>query len=149
MGNAFQSELKRWDVIAGLLQSNGFKHLVNVDPHDGRVANAVHQHMPELTFSFDWMSDDKEVDAMFAENTNGILDQETSDQPDMVFIEGHDANSVRKHIQHWFPRLKDGGVLAIGNYKHQEGIPVMRAVADMFPLYAVNVFPDNVAVVTK
>jgi hypothetical protein len=146
MGNNFQSQVKRWDVIAGLMATNGYKHLVDVDPFDGRVMSIVKEHVEGLRVTVV----DEPVDSeLFEENTSTIPRAENDAEIEFVFIEGRDTEHVHQRIQEWYPRIKEGGILAVGNFKHQEGIPVMRAVADLFPLYAVNVMPDNVAVIVK
>lgn len=150
MGNAFQTELKRWDVLAGLMQSNGYEHMVDVDPWDGRVVAAVSGAIPEARFSFYGFADDaEEVRARFKENTKDCKGALRENGIDMVYIEGTKPEKVSEHIADWYPKLRDGGMMVVGNYKHQEGIPVMRAVAQMFPLYAVAVLPDNLAMVQK
>ena len=145
MGNAYQSHVKRWDVIAGLMETNGWKHLVDVDPKDGRVLSAIVQHITDLTVDIEHEPEDDDV---YEQNTATIPRAENKNV-NIVFIEGHDTSLVRKAIQDWYPRLNDGGIMAVGNFRHQEGIPVMRAVADLFPLYSVSVMPDNVAVIVK
>jgi hypothetical protein len=149
MGNTYQSELKRWDVVAGLMETNGFTHLVDVDPYDGRTIAAVKTSLPDMRVTFDALSDDADAKALFAENTDGIAAADKGAPVDMVYIEANHTEDVTKHIQNWYPRIKPGGIMAIGNYRHEHGIPVMRAVAAMFALYAVNVMPDNVAVILK
>ena len=146
MGNAYQSPVKRWDVIAGVMESNGWKHLVNVDPDDGRVLSIIKGQIDGLRIT---VVDEPADNEVFEENTSTIPRAEDGAEVEIVFIEGHNTDTVRERIQQWYPRIKDGGVLAVGNFRHQEGIPVMRAVADLFPLYAVNVMPDNVALIVK
>jgi precorrin-6B methylase 2 len=162
MSNAYQSPLKRWDVIAGLLADSGCDHLVDVGCGDGRLAGALLGNLPKLKIvaipntvmtpqmqkKFAENIDTNEHRVEFVERLSTRDLQNMPGDLDCVYLEGQEPDQVARQIADWLPKIKAGGMLLIGNYKHQEGIPVMRAVADAFPLYRVAVFPDHVAMVT-
>jgi hypothetical protein len=52
---------------------------------------------------------------------------------DMVYLDGsHDHDSVRQDLQAWWPKLKDGGIIAGHDYSEQHFPGLVQAVDDFF-----------------
>jgi predicted O-methyltransferase YrrM len=175
MGHAFQSPLRRWDVLAGLCQQMGAKTFVEVGCKEGRTTGALLANCPELRVvavdpwapvpnsdenydGWDFVAIERE----FWENVGPHKDRvemlrttslEASCIPttpfDVAFIDaGHDYANARADIQAWWPLVREGGYLCGHDYQHK--FPgVMRAVVASFPLLRVAVCPDSVWVVQK
>lgn len=176
MGHAFQSPLRRWDVLAGLAQTINAKTLVEVGCKEGRTTGFLLANLPDLkVIAVDpWMpmpnkSEDYKdwdfgaIERSFWQNVGQNSDRCTMHQIpswdasrvyedsslDIVFIDaGHDYDNALADIKAWWPLVRDGGYLCGHDYQHT--FPgVMRAVADVFPLIRVAVCPDSVWVVQK
>jgi predicted O-methyltransferase YrrM len=177
MGHAFQSPLRRWDVVTGLCQAINARTYVEVGCKEGRTVGHVLANCPNIqavaidpwaaqpqsateTYE-DW--DFKEIERLFWENVGMNKDRcsmrrQTSAQAasdlndivaDVVFIDAaHDYDSVMADISLWWPKVRDGGFICGHDFQHT--FPgVMRAVADQFPLMRVGVCPDSVWFVQK
>lgn len=176
MGHAFQSPLRRWDVLVGLCESIGAQTFVEVGCKEGRTTGALLKALPELHVSAidpweptpnadeDYSGwDFKAIEAEFWANVGEHKDRvtmlrTTSDEAvtmywsppqDIVFIDaGHDYENALADIRAWWPLVREGGYLCGHDYQHK--FPgVMRAVAESFPLMRVAVCPDSVWVVRK
>lgn len=178
MGHAFQSPVRRWEVLAGLAQSISAKTFVEVGCKEGRTTGFMLANLPELQVVAvdpwapvansdedykDW--DFADIEAKFWQNVGENKDrcamwrmlskQAASDigcltRPiDMVFIDAaHDYDNCVADIKAWWPLVRPGGMLCGHDYQHN--FPgVMRAVAKAFPLIRVAVCPDSVWVVQK
>lgn len=177
MGHAYQSPLRRWDVLAGLCQQANAKSFVEVGCKEGRTTGFLLQNLTELhviaidpwapvpnadeDYS-DW--DFGKIEAEFWTNVSAHKDRCTMmrltsmeaaavmiGEPlaDVVFIDaGHDFESCMADIALWWQLVRPGGYLTGHDYQHK--FPgVMRAVAKAFPLLRVAVCPDSVWVVQK
>jgi hypothetical protein len=82
-------------------------------------------------------------------NTSAEAAEMLTKPAELVFIDAaHDYANVKADIERWWPKVKDGGILAGHDFNH--GWPtVERAVADSFPLMQVGVGPDSVWFVLK
>lgn len=178
MGHAFQSPVRRWEVLAGLAQSIGAKSFVEVGCKEGRTTGFLLANLPELEVIAidpwapvansdedykDW--DFADIEAKFWQNVGEHrvrcdMWQTTSweaahsvqlhgKQFDIVFIDAaHDYDNCLADIKAWWPLVRPGGMLCGHDYQHN--FPgVMRAVAKAFPLIRVAVCPDSVWVVQK
>jgi predicted O-methyltransferase YrrM len=176
MGHEYVSNLRRWDVLAGLCKQIDAKTFVEVGCKEGRTTGSLLANCPDLRVTAidpwapvpnadedykDW--DFASIEAEFWENVGAHRDRclmikATSleaardwaiDTPDIVFIDaGHDYTNARADIEAWWPLVREGGYLCGRDYQHK--FPgVMRAVAASFPLLRVAVCPDSVWVVQK
>lgn len=178
MGHAFQSPLRRWDVLIGLCESISARTFVEVGAKEGRTTGALLAALPELRLIAidpwapvpnadedysDW--DFAAIEAEFWKNVGEHRDRvdmrrmlsleaaaalgAEGSRYDIVFIDaGHDYENAFADIRAWWPLVREGGYLCGHDYQHK--FPgVMRAVADSFPLLRVAVCPDSVWVVRK
>jgi len=68
---------------------------------------------------------------------------------DIVFIDAlHDYEHVKQDIELWWPKVRNGGILAGHDFNHKWP-GVERAVAEAFNLMQVGVGPDSVWFVVK
>ena len=176
MGHAYQSPLRRWEVLAGLCQQMGAKTFVEVGCKEGRTTGFLLHNLPDLRVISidawapvpnsaedyaDWDYSDivKKFWQNVGEHRHRIRMYELlslaaakhlhGEQFDIVFIDaGHDYESCLADIQAWWPLVREGGYLCGHDYQHT--FPgVMRAVAQSFPLLRVAVCPDSVWIVQK
>lgn len=176
MGFAYQSELRRWDVLSGLCQQMGAKSFVEVGCKEGRTSGtlllnltglhvtAIDPWAPVANSDEDYTTWDFEaIEREFWDNIGEgkprcTMLRLTSAEAavriapasiDMVFIDaGHDYENALTDIHTWWPKIREGGYLCGHDYQHK--FPgVMRAVAKAFPLLRVAVCPDSVWVVQK
>lgn len=176
MGHAFQSPLRRWEVLAGLAQQMDAKTFVEVGCKEGRTTGFLLANLPDLHVIAidpwapmpnadedyrDW--DFADIEAKFWQNVGEhkrrvVMHRATSlesvsllpkDSVDIIFIDaGHDYQNALADIRAWWPLVREGGYLCGHDYQHT--FPgVMRAVADAFPLLRVAVCPDSVWIVQK
>jgi predicted O-methyltransferase YrrM len=178
MGFAFQSPLRRWEVLAGLAESIKAKTFVEVGCKAGKTTGFMLENLPEIQViaidpwapiansdedysDWDFEKIEKEFWANVGEHRKRCdmwrwtsLDTAGAEainhqRFDMVFIDaGHDYENALADIKAWWPLVRDGGILCGHDYQHT--FPgVMRAVAKSFPLMRVAVMPDSVWVVQK
>jgi len=177
MGHAYQSPLRRRDVLAGLLKQLKAKTFVEVGCKEGRTTGFLLKEFPELrAVAIDpWAPvpntdedykgwDFEAIEREFWQNIGDAKDRcsmwrMTSQRAaegfdmrppvDIVFVDAaHDHDNVVADIRAWWPIVRNGGYLCGHDYQHK--FPgVMRAVADCFPLLRVAVCPDSVWVVQK
>lgn len=178
MGHAYQSPLRRHDVLAGLIKQMKAKTFVEVGCKEGRTCGYLLGQFPELeVIAIDpWAPvpnadedysgwDFDAIEREFWENVGGnrarcrmnrLLSEQAAeafarvnDSFDIVFIDaGHDYENALADIRAWWPLVREGGYLCGHDYQHK--FPgVMRAVAAAFPLLRVAVCPDSVWVVQK
>lgn len=175
MGHAFQSPLRRWEVLAGLVEQMKARTFVEVGCKAGGTTAYLLDHFPELrAIAIDpWAPmpneaedysdhDFAEIEKTFWKNIGANTDRvemwrQTSEysakchygNADIVFIDaGHDFESCLADINAWYPLVREGGYLC--GHDYQQKFPgVMRAVAQSFPLLRVAVCPDSVWVVQK
>lgn len=176
MGMAFQSPLRRWEVLAGLCQQMSAKTFVEVGCKEGRTTGFLLQNLLELkVIAIDpWAPvpnsdedynewDFADIEAKFWQNVGEykrrvVMYRSTSLEAvshfsknaiDIAFIDaGHDYENALADIKAWWPLVRDGGYLCGHDYQHQ--FPgVMRAVAKAFPLLRVAICPDSVWIVQK
>jgi predicted O-methyltransferase YrrM len=178
MGHAFQSPLRRWEVLAGLVEQMKAKSFVEVGCKEGRTTGFLLANFPELhvTAIDPWApvanSDEDYKDWDFAQIerdfwTNvgehkdrcemlrvtsleaALIKENHHWQYDVVFIDAaHDYDNCIADIKLWWPHVREGGMLCGHDYQHK--FPgVMRAVARCFPLLRVAVCPDSVWCVQK
>jgi len=177
MGHAYQSPLRRWEVLAGLAQQMNAKMFVEVGCKEGRTTGFMLASLPDIrVIAIDpWLPvpnsdedykdwDYSNIAKKFWENVGHknrhrvrmyeALSLEVAkhlhgEQFDIVFIDaGHDYENALADIKAWWPLVREGGYLCGHDYQHK--FPgVMRAVAESFPLLRVAVCPDSVWVVQK
>lgn len=171
-----QSELRRWDVLAGLCKAISAKAIAEVGCKDGRTTGFLLNACPQLRIvavdpwkaigneaeSYkDW--DFKQIERDFWHNvganrwrvkskamTSLEAVREVEDASlDLVFIDAaHDHENVIADIDAWWPKVKEGGYLTGHDFQHK--FPgVHRAIADRFNLLQVTVMPDAVWAVEK
>lgn len=174
MGHAFQSPLRRWEVLAGLCEEIKAKSFVEVGCKEGRTTGFLLANFPELHVIAidpwapvpnasedykDW--DFADIEAKFWLNVGEHRERVTMDRclsfnaaagvvsADIVFIDAaHDYEHCLEDIHLWWPKVREGGYLAGHDYQHR--FPgVMRTVAKCFPLMRVALMPDSVWVVQK
>jgi len=176
MGFAFQSPLRRWEVLAGLAESIKAEDFVEVGCKDGRTTGFLLENLPELNVIAidpwkpvpnadedykDW--DFAAIEREFWQNIGDHRARLTMHQlpsydaasvvengsTDIVFIDAaHDYKGVVEDTKLWWPKVRMGGYLVYHDYQHS--FPgVMRAIADCWPLIRVAVCPDSIAVVEK
>lgn len=174
MSHAFQSDLRRWDVVAGLIQSCEGRDVVEVGCKEGRTTSVLLKNLPDIRIvAIDpWASlpneaedyedhDFAKIEAEFWERVGEhrdrvvmlrMISMEAVKQvsaADVVFIDAaHDFDNALADIRAWWPLVRAGGFLC--GHDYQQKFPgVMRAVAKCFPLMKVAVCPDSVWVVQK
>lgn len=174
MGHAFQSPLRRWEVLAGLCQSLEAKTFAEVGCKEGRTTGFLLANLPELrVIAIDpWMPipnaaedykdwDFAQIEREFWQNVGEHRNRLTMHQlpsydaasvvgeVDIAFIDAaHDFDSCMEDIRLWWPKVRVGGALCGHDYQHS--FPgVMRAVAKAFPLIRVTICPDSVWIVEK
>lgn len=178
MGHAFQSALRRWDVIASLCKDIDAKTYIEVGCKEGRTTGFVLNECPEIAAGAidPWMPQEKSDDPTretYAEwdfaaieqefwkniganaercqmlRMESVAAEEISNPADVIFIDAaHDYFSVMEDIERWWPMVKPGGFLVMHDYNHKWP-GVQRAIADSFSLFDVNLAPDSVAYVQK
>lgn len=178
MGFAYVSELRRMDVLAGLVEQLKATRYAEVGCKEGRTVGALVTAFPELhAVAVDpWApvanADEdyehwnfKHIEEEFWQNVKGCEERVTmvkslslpvaadyarnGEQFDLVFIDAaHDEENATDDIRAWWPLVRKGGFLAGHDYQHK--FPgVMRAVAKSFPLLKVAICPDSVWIVGK
>jgi predicted O-methyltransferase YrrM len=176
MGHAYQSPLRRWEVLAGLAQQMNAKTFVEVGCKEGRTTGFMLANLPDIRVIAidpwapianadedykDW--DFAQIERDFWQNVGehkrrAVMHRATSldavkhftrNSIDIAFIDaGHDYENALADIKAWWPLVREGGYLCGHDYQHK--FPgVMRAVAESFPLLRVAVCPDSVWVVQK
>jgi predicted O-methyltransferase YrrM len=175
MGHAYQSPLKRHEVLAGLIKAAKAKTFVEVGCKEGRTSAYLLDQFPDLRVIAidpwaalpnpdedykDW--DFEAIERDFWMNIGANKARCTHHRAtsfdaagyisgpfDAVFIDAaHDYENVIQDIQLWWPLVRSDGYLCGHDYQHK--FPgVMRAVAECFPLLRVAVCPDSVWVVQK
>lgn len=179
MGHAFQSPLRRGDVLVGLCDSINAKTFVEVGCKEGRTTGALLKALPDLEVDAidpwaaipnadedysDW--DFKAIEAEFWANVGEhkarcehwpmtslqaatAFDHHMGDRPDVVFIDA--AHDYENVLQdiRAWWPLVREGGFLTGHDYSHKFPGVMRAVAECFPLMRVAVCPDSVWVVRK
>ncbi len=176
MGHAYQSPVRRRDVLAGLVKQMNARTFVEVGCKEGRTCGVLLKEFPELHVIAidpwapvpnpdedykDW--DFEAIEREFWENVGEnkarvrmrcmtslqAAQAFAEERFDIVFIDaGHDYDNALADIRAWWPLVRESGYLCGHDYQHK--FPgVMRAVAEAFPLLRVAVCPDSVWVVQK
>lgn len=179
MGHAFQSPLRRWDVLVGLCESINAGTFVEVGAKEGRTTGALLKALPNLeVHAIDpWAPvpnadedysgwDFAKIEAEFWANVGEhkdrcehwrmtslqaatAFDPRMCERPDVVFID------AAHDYQNAMADIKAWWPLVreggyLCGHDYQHKFPgVMRAVAESFPLMRVAVCPDSVWVVRK
>lgn len=109
------------------------KHVTAVDTHKA-ATNGQRQ-----TDGFTTLEEFKRATARYANVTTVVA---TSDEAardivvgpfDMIFLDAmHDYENVRDDIQRWWPKLRNGGVMALHDYRHNDFKGVEQAVDEIF-----------------
>lgn len=178
MGHAYVSPLRRWEVIAQLCEQANAETYIEVGCKEGRTTGFVLGKLPGVrAIAIDpWKAQEKsadasretyedwdfaEIEAQFHKNIGANAERckmlrftslgshSLCDEADVIFLDAsHDYASVKQDIDLWWPKVKQGGYLVMHDYNHKWP-GVMRAVAECFCLFDVNVAPDSVAYVQK
>jgi predicted O-methyltransferase YrrM len=179
MGFAFQSPLRRWEVLAGLAESIKAEDFVEVGCKDGRTTGFLLENLPELNViaidpwkpvpnadedykDWDFAQIERDFWANVGEHKDRcdmrrmtsleaatICDWRMGGYPDMVFIDAGHDYDNALADIKAWWPLVRNGGILCG-HDYQHNFPgVMRAVAKSFPLMRVAVMPDSVWVVQK
>lgn len=170
------SPLRRWHVLAGLVQSINARSLVEVGCKEGKTTGFLLNEFLELHVTAidpwgpvensyedyqDWdyskietefwqhVGDNKDRCTMLRDLSLPAASTVDDGSQDIVFIDAaHDYDNVLADIKAWWPKVREGGILCGHDFQHK--FPgVHRAVAKCFPLLRVSIMPDSVWVVQK
>ncbi len=166
---------RRWDFLAGLMNSLGLRSFVEIGCKEGRTTGFILKNVPDSTvIAIDpWAPiantaedyakwDYAKIEAEFWQNVGEHesrceMLRKTSVEAaamvpvgqDLVFVDaGHDYKSVTEDIHVWWPLVRIGGILAFHDFNHKWP-GVERAISDHFDLMHVGVGPDSVAFIVK
>lgn len=171
-----ESDERRWDFLAKLIDTEGYKTFVEVGCKEGRTTGFVLDKCRDVVvYAIDpWTAipnadesyegwDFEAIERTFWElvgankhrcrmlktTSDKAVEQFDDESVGVVFIDAaHDFENVRRDIQLWWPKVKKGGVLCGHDYQHK--FPgCMRAVAKSFCLMDVGCGPDSVWFVRK
>ena len=171
-----QQGVSRWEVLYELMKENGYRRIAEVGCKEGRtteyllsafpdsvvIAIDPWENIPNEAESYDeW--DFEAIKAEFYRRTDEYKDRRVvlpvtsveaaeemkSGSLDMVFIDAaHDYENVRNDIEAWYPKVRQGGLIAGHDWQHK--FPdVQRAVTSQFNALHVQVFSDSVWAVRK
>lgn len=125
--------------------SQGFNHIIAIDPLDG------YEEFSEM-FKYDWKTVEKEfkINTRYFDNITllkdysyNVVDTIEDNSQHLVYIDGdHSYDSVKKDIELFLPKIKEGGIIA--GHDFTPGHPgVIDAVFESFDKEDIQVFEDE------
>ncbi len=168
--------MRRWEVLYELMAQHNYRHVAEVGCKEGKtteyllsafddatvIAVDPFENVPNPGESYDsWdygaikeefhrrTDEYGERVSLFVGLSVPVSKHIEDGSLDLVFIDAaHDEDNVYDDIEAWFPKVREGGLVAGHDFQHK--FPgVHRAVARHFNLMHVQTFPDSVWAVQK
>jgi predicted O-methyltransferase YrrM len=137
----------RWEILADLINKNGYTRIVEIGVSRGINAANVLKLCPDIqtmylvdindnVFDLGLFYDARVLHKIHFISTGSIAAAKTMpNELDMVFIDAeHSYEACKADIIAWWPKVRTGGILCGHDYvTNQPGYGVIQAVDEIFP----------------
>jgi len=117
-----------------LLEKSNAKLLYSIDPWDFNEEN----HNPENSFSIAQQNLNcfGERSKMIKAKNEDVINDFVNESVHFVYLDGlHDYDSVKLDIHNWWPKIKNGGILAGHDFHETDWPGIVRAVKEFSKEY--------------